>query len=270
MPLGLRSEQHAIRLSAWSLRCCRIGQRRPRTRKPGGTTRRIGPRERRVMSRERWMALFFALGSTCFLIGPFPGYVQLVGESADAITFFIGSILFTAGGGLQSWLAWSERHSPGGGRAAWWAAVVQSAGTLFFNLTTYQAMDTALTSPEYDRLVWRPDWRGSICSSSRARSPTAPRRVMAGCRRAAARDGGSRRSTCSAASSSESRLSPAMSFRRPGRCSTRRRPTGTPRWAPHASWPVRSTPCTPTGSRRCRWVGGSVISSTGSRPTSGK
>ena len=64
------------------------------------------------MSRERWMALFFALGSTCFLIGPFPGYVQLVGESADAVTFFIGSILFTAGGALQSWLAWSERHSP--------------------------------------------------------------------------------------------------------------------------------------------------------------
>ena len=115
------------------------------------------------MSRERWMALFFALGSTCFLIGPFPGYVQLVGESADAITFFVGSILFTAGGGLQSWLAWSERHSPGGGRAAWWAAIIQSAGTLFFNLTTYQAMDTALTSPEYDKLVWRPDWRGSIC-----------------------------------------------------------------------------------------------------------
>jgi hypothetical protein len=109
------------------------------------------------------MALFFALGSTCFLIGPFPGYVQLVGESADAITFFVGSILFTAGGGLQSWLAWSERHSAGGGRAAWWAAIIQSAGTLFFNLTTYQAMDTASTSPDYDTLVWRPDWRGSIC-----------------------------------------------------------------------------------------------------------
>ena len=114
------------------------------------------------MTRPRWMALFFALGSTCFLIGPLPGYVQLVGESADVITFF-GSILFTAGGGLQSWLAWSERHSPGGGGAAWWAAIIQSVGTLFFNLTTYQAMHTALTSPEYNKLVWRPDWRGSIC-----------------------------------------------------------------------------------------------------------
>jgi len=114
------------------------------------------------MSRERLMAVCFALGATCFLVGPFPGYVQLVGASADAITFFVGSILFTAGGGLQSWLAWSERHSPGG-RAGWWAAIVQSAGTLFFNVTTYQSMHTALTNAEYDRLVWRPDWRGSIC-----------------------------------------------------------------------------------------------------------
>jgi hypothetical protein len=109
------------------------------------------------MSRERWMAGCFALGSTCFLIGPFPGYAQLVGEPADAITFFVGSILFTAGGGLQSWLAWAERG------AGWWAAIVQSAGTLFFNVTTYQAMHTALTSSEYNKLVWRPDWRGSIC-----------------------------------------------------------------------------------------------------------
>jgi hypothetical protein len=109
------------------------------------------------------MALCFALGSTCFLIGPFPGYANLVGDAADGVTFFVGSILFTGGGGLQSWLAWPHRHAPQGGRAAWWAAIIQSAGTLFFNVTTYQAMHTALTSSEYNRLVWRPDWRGSIC-----------------------------------------------------------------------------------------------------------
>jgi len=103
------------------------------------------------------MALCFALGSSCFLIGPFPGYAQLVGDSADAVTFFVGSILFTLGGALQSLLAWPERRLAGGGRAAWWAAIVQSAGTLFFNVTTYQAMHVALTSSEYNRLVWRPD-----------------------------------------------------------------------------------------------------------------
>src|SRR5438477_8756984 len=115
------------------------------------------------MTRRRWMALFFALGSTCFLVGPFPGYVQVVGDSADAVTFFVDSILFTLGGALQSRLAWDERRSPEGGRAAWWSAIVQSAGTLFFNATTYQAMHVALTSSEYNKLVWRPDWRGSIC-----------------------------------------------------------------------------------------------------------
>jgi len=115
------------------------------------------------MSRRRWMAFCFALGSTCFLVGPFPGYAQLVGETADAVTFFVGSILFTAGGALQSWMAWDERRTAAGGRAAWWSAIVQSAGTLFFNVTTYQAMHVALTSADYDKLVWRPDWRGSIC-----------------------------------------------------------------------------------------------------------
>ena len=115
------------------------------------------------MSRERWMALFFALGSACFLIGPFPGYAQLVGASADAVTFFVGSILFTAGGALQTLIAFPERHRRPSGRAAWWAATIQSAGTLFFNVTTYQALHTSLSNSSYDRLVWRPDAFGSIC-----------------------------------------------------------------------------------------------------------
>jgi hypothetical protein len=115
------------------------------------------------MTPRRWMALCFALGSTCFLVGPFPGYADLVGDRADGVTFFVGSILFTAGGALQSRLAWPERRSSPGGRASWWSALIQSAGTLFFNITTYQGMHTALTSSEYNALVWRPDWRGSIC-----------------------------------------------------------------------------------------------------------
>ena len=109
------------------------------------------------------MALFFAIGSTCFLVGPFPGYAQLVGGTADAVTFFVGSILFTTGGALQTLIAFPERGSPGAGRASWWAATVQSAGTLFFNVTTYQALHTSLSDPSYDRLVWRPDALGSIC-----------------------------------------------------------------------------------------------------------
>lgn len=115
------------------------------------------------MTLPRWMGLFFALGAGCFFIAPFPGYAELVGGNADELTFFVGSILFTAGGALQCWLAWPERHSPGAGRAAWWAAVIQSAGTLFFNVTTFQATQTGVANSEYNRLVWRPDALGSIC-----------------------------------------------------------------------------------------------------------
>jgi hypothetical protein len=115
------------------------------------------------MSRERWMALLFAVGSACFLVGPFPGYAQLVGATAVGLTFFVGSIFFTGGGALQTWLAYPQRRSPDGGRAAWWVATIQSAGTLFFNVTTFHALTTLPSDAGYDRLVWRPDAFGSIC-----------------------------------------------------------------------------------------------------------
>ena len=47
----------------------------------------------------------FAVGSACFLVAPFPGFVDLVGAEADAIVFFVGSLFFTAaalGQALQS------------------------------------------------------------------------------------------------------------------------------------------------------------------------
>jgi hypothetical protein len=108
------------------------------------------------MSRERWMALSFAVGSVCFLVGPLPGYAQLVGAEADALTFFVGSLFFTAGGALQTSLS---RHD----RTAFRAAAIQSAGTLFFNVSTFLALQTSLDNADYDRLVWRPDAFGSIC-----------------------------------------------------------------------------------------------------------
>jgi hypothetical protein len=115
------------------------------------------------MSRERWMAAAFALGSLCFFVGPFPGYGSLVGATAAAATFFVGSLLFTAGGALQTWIAARDRHGGGNDRAAWWSAVIQSAGTLFFNFSTFRALQVVVGDPSYDRLVWRPDALGSIC-----------------------------------------------------------------------------------------------------------
>jgi hypothetical protein len=109
------------------------------------------------------MALFFATGAMCFFVGPFPGYAGLVGDAGDSVTFFVGSILFTAGGAIQTGLSFHARRVPGAGRAAWLAAIIQSVGTLCFNVTTFRAMQTALSSPEYNRLVWRPDALGSVC-----------------------------------------------------------------------------------------------------------
>ena len=115
-----------------------------------------------VMSRERCMAALFALGSVCFVVAPFPGFAQLVGAQADALTFFVGSLFFTGGGALQAAIAFPERRSRTG-QAAWRAAAIQVAGTLFFNITTYQAVHTSLSDADYNRVVWRPDAFGSAC-----------------------------------------------------------------------------------------------------------
>ena len=44
----------------------------------------------------------------------------------------------------------------------WLAAVTQFPGTLFFNATTLLALVQALTAQQYDRVVWRPDFYGSV------------------------------------------------------------------------------------------------------------
>ena len=105
------------------------------------------------------IAVLFAVGSTCFFVGPFPGYVQLVGSSADGMTFFVGSIFFTAAALVQ----FLTTRLTGGHVPDWWASGIQFAGTLFFNISTFDAMQDALDTRATDRLVWTPDVFGSIC-----------------------------------------------------------------------------------------------------------
>jgi YrhK-like protein len=122
-----------------------------------------------------WIGVLFAIGSTCFLVGPFPGFEQLVGSGADAMVFFVGSIFFTTAAALQ-WLE-TINADPGPAlrrrklrvltfeprRIDWWSSGVQLVGTLFFNFTTFHALQDGLDAGAYDRLVWRPDALGSIC-----------------------------------------------------------------------------------------------------------
>ena len=225
------------------------------------------------MTARRWMALSFALGSTCFLVGPFPGYAQLVGDSADAITFFVGSILFTVGGALQSWLAWAERSSSGrrprrvvvGHRPVGRHALLQRHDVPGDARGADElGVRQARLATRLARVDLLPRVRGDRLSGL-----SAPSGGTAGCRRVAARDGGSRPSTSSAASSSASRPSPDTSFPRPAPWSTWPRPTGTRHSGRHASSPARSTRCAPARPRRCRCAGSFTRSRTRSSEISG-
>lgn len=104
-----------------------------------------------------WVAVLFAAGSTCFLVAPFPRFLELVGERADAAVFFVGSLLFTSAAALQ-WLPFGQPHGIG-----WWSNTWQLVGTVFFNATTFRALSTAVGPADYDRVVWRPDAFGSVC-----------------------------------------------------------------------------------------------------------
>jgi hypothetical protein len=141
-----------------------------RLSRPGPTSRWWAPR--RI---SWWIGVLFAIGSACFLVAPFPGFVELVGSGADGIVFFVGSIFFTTAATLQ-WLE-AINADPGlsrrrGGmrivtfephRIDWWSSGVQLVGTLLFNVNTFHALQAGLDAHSYDRLVWTPDVVGSAC-----------------------------------------------------------------------------------------------------------
>jgi hypothetical protein len=111
----------------------------------------------------RAMPRLFMAGSTCFAVGSFPLYFQNVDALAVALTFFVGSLLFTTAAYLQF------RLEVDGARFAWrphdlgWAAsAIQLVGTLAFNASTFFAIDESLDVSAENHLVWAPDAVGSI------------------------------------------------------------------------------------------------------------
>jgi hypothetical protein len=110
---------------------------------------------------DRWIAAGFAIGSVCFFVGPFPGFVQLVGEGTDAAVFFAGSIFFTSAAAVELREGTLRAHRRFAG-ASWWSAAIQFVGTLLFNVSTFSAMQTGLSTSQLNRLVWAPDVFGSI------------------------------------------------------------------------------------------------------------
>ncbi len=101
-----------------------------------------------------------------FLVGAVPFYAQAVGTPLADLTFFVGALFFTAAALIQ--LSLSGRRPPwrGTNRADafdWWAAAIQFVGTLFFNISTTDAVIHAINDSSRVGSGWRPDALGSIC-----------------------------------------------------------------------------------------------------------
>ena len=108
----------------------------------------------------------FVIGSFLFGLGAAPGYIGLVGVTADNLTYFLGSVFFTIGGFTQ--LRLTGRWQRGGWSSKeawddWWASAIQFIGTLAFNVSTFFAIAGNLDPQAFDHVVWRPDFVGSIC-----------------------------------------------------------------------------------------------------------
>ncbi|TCC44233.1 hypothetical protein E0H75_35855 [Kribbella capetownensis] len=112
---------------------------------------------------DRAIAVGFAVGSACFFIGPFPGFVQLVGAAADGVVFFVGSVFFTLAAAMELREGTVRRGHRWGRDPSWWSAAVQFVGTLLFNLSTFSALQESLSTQQEDRLIWAPDAFGSAC-----------------------------------------------------------------------------------------------------------
>ncbi|MGO9144686.1 MAG: hypothetical protein ACLP70_25090 [Streptosporangiaceae bacterium] len=125
-------------------------------------------------ARAWWIAILFAVGSLLFALGAVPAYASTAGARWDAVTFFIGSLFFTAAG----FLTYREAVDAGPQRSDaarrrffvfqprridWWATAIQLAGTLYFNISTGNAVRVDLTAQAAHQHVWRPDAVGSIC-----------------------------------------------------------------------------------------------------------
>jgi hypothetical protein len=121
-----------------------------------------------------WIAVLFAVGSLFFALGALPAYASAVGTRWDALTFFVGSLFFTSAGFLTYREAVDAGPAPSTGRRRrffvvqpgridWWATAVQLLGTLYFNISTANALRVDLSAQAADQHVWRPDAIGSIC-----------------------------------------------------------------------------------------------------------
>jgi hypothetical protein len=102
-----------------------------------------------------WTGVGFALGSLCFATASIASQWASAPRPAIGVTFFVGSLFFTTAAYLQL----RQAHE----RADRFAALVQFAGTLAFNVSCFAGMRHGLDAKQQDLRVWTPDAVGSVC-----------------------------------------------------------------------------------------------------------
>ncbi len=129
----------------------------------------------RPTTRGWWMSVLFMIGSACFLVGGVVTQWSSGTRSGIGIVFFVGSIFFTSAAYLQYSETVNVDHvltpdrrrkrwrpvSWEPGRIDWLAAVIQLIGTVFFNVSTFAALNHSLSTHQINTRVWAPDVFGS-------------------------------------------------------------------------------------------------------------
>ena len=125
-------------------------------RKHASRLSRVAPETKRVWwAPERaswWIGILFAVGSSCFLVAPFPGFVELVGSGVDGMVFFAGSVFFTSAATLQCLETFNADRGPGGG-LEWRIAAVNLAGCVAFGISAVGAYVVPATGDVVDLAV---------------------------------------------------------------------------------------------------------------------
>ncbi|MEM7136391.1 MAG: hypothetical protein AAF500_07430 [Myxococcota bacterium] len=119
-----------------------------------------------------WIGASFMVGAALFAIGS-AGILRDARFDGSPV-LFVGSLFFTTAAYLQVLEVINEPRHDNGVRPSWsffrletekigwWAVVVQFAGTLLFNLNTFEGM-RSLDPVRTDWWVWSPNAIGSVC-----------------------------------------------------------------------------------------------------------